>query len=342
MDFKEKVKQIEFKDIEEFDSSELFSFYQMRNNKTCDTGLLDTYIWKDYYNIKIAIAYNKAVLVLMKDKQEYFAAMPYCKEEDLEEYFYLFQTYFNEILGKPFKIYLADEDAIDYLKLTKKDDYIVKEEFDFKDYIYSAESLKNLSGKKFQKKRNLINKFEKEYAGRWRYESFSKYFCKINSPSLTDANDFEKEKKNEIIFFLNNWYKDRESDDTLEAEKNGIMKLLCGKICYDFKIGAIYVDDKIRALSIGSYNEREKMACISVEKGDTDIDGIYQIINREFIRNEFPDADIVNREDDMGAEGLRKSKESYNPIAFARKYMLLQKALGYKDEIDDYYEEMIN
>ena len=64
------------------------------------------------------------------------------------------------------------------------------------------------------------------------------------------------------------------------------------------------------------------MACIQIEKANPEIMGLYQFINQQFLINEFPQTELVNREDDVGMEGLRKAKMSYNPIGFARKYMV--------------------
>ena len=82
------------------------------------------------------------------------------------------------------------------------------------------------------------------------------------------------------------------------------------------------------------------MAVISIEKANPNVPGIYQVINQEFLLHEFPQAKLVNREDDMGLQGLRKAKESYNPIGFARKYMVLQKDFqGYEKYLTDKYEK---
>ena len=67
------------------------------------------------------------------------------------------------------------------------------------------------------------------------------------------------------------------------------------------------------------------MAVIDIEKAEPDIVGLYQMINREFLIHEFPDAEIVNREDDVGLPGLRRAKLSYYPIDYARKYAIKQK-----------------
>ena len=66
------------------------------------------------------------------------------------------------------------------------------------------------------------------------------------------------------------------------------------------------------------------------------------MINQQFLLHEFPDAMIVNREDDVGLEGLRRAKMSYNPIGFEKKYMVSQKNFeGKKVDISDPFEEEI-
>ena len=64
---------------------------------------------------------------------------------------------------------------------------------------------------------------------------------------------------------------------------------------------------------------------IHIEKANPEIRGLYQFINQQFLLAEFPEVKLVNREDDLGQEGLRKAKMSYNPCGFARKYLIEQK-----------------
>ena len=98
----------------------------------------------------------------------------------------------------------------------------------------------------------------------------------------------------------------------------------------NIRMGGIYVDGELEAFSIGSYNPTERMAVIHIEKANSDMRGLYQLINQQFLIREFPEAEIVNREDDLGIEGLRKAKMSYCPIDFARKYRIRQ--LDYKPD----------
>ena len=128
-------------------------YFSLRPNKTCDSGWLDFFIWADYYKCRYCILDEKALLIVMKNKGEYFAALPYCKEEDLPHYFAILQSFFNDVLGQPFVIYLADEEGVNLLGLQDDPNYIVTEEEDLKDYLYDGEQLRTLPGKAFQKKK---------------------------------------------------------------------------------------------------------------------------------------------------------------------------------------------
>ena len=303
---------MEFKIPEFSDAARLSEIYSLRSNKTCDSTVLDTYIWKYFYKTRVYTEGDEAAFLLMQDGDVYFSAMPYCREEELKANFLKLKDYFNNELGQPLRIHLADEEALEVLGLKDDPDYIIKEETDLKDYLYDAEELRTLAGKKYQKKRNLVNKFRKEYDGRWEYKTLccsDEYFLEEFMKKWVDAKQAEG----------------TENPDTLLYEKDGVIDILrnCDKLT--FTVGAIFIDDVLEAFAIGSYNKKEKMVVVSIEKGNSEIPGIYQAINQLFLQNSYPDAVLVNREDDMGLEGLRKAKESYNPIGFARKYMVIQK-----------------
>ena len=320
---------LQFSEMRVEDSTRIAPFFYRRPNKTCDSCALDSYLWREYCDILIAEEEDKALFLLMDRDGEKYTAMPYCDEEALPVYFKRIEEYFNEVLKQPLKIYLADEEAIRYLSLEENPRYLVKEEEDFKDYLYDAEELRTLPGKRFYKKKNRVNKFKREYEGRWEYRSIC---CS---------------EKVVVWEFLDRWYQSRakeegNGEDTLEYEIKGIHEVLQNCMSIDHYIGGIFVDGRLEAFSIGAYNPKEEMACISIEKGNPEIPGIYQVINQEFLLHEFPQAKLVNREDDMGLAGLRKAKESYNPIGFARKYMLVQKDFkGYENFVVDKFEEEV-
>ena len=99
---------LEFKPISAKDIDRLTPFYMMRRNKTCDSVFLESFLWREYYNVRYAIWEDRALLWLMEYKGRVFSAMPLCREEDLKEAFHALEQYFNEELGYPLVINLAD------------------------------------------------------------------------------------------------------------------------------------------------------------------------------------------------------------------------------------------
>ena len=91
------------------------------------------------------------------------------KGENLKKYFDMTVEYFNNVLHIPLKIYLADEEAVEFLHLKESDDFVVTEQEDLKDYLYDGEAMRKLSGKKLHKKKNHLNAFLKEYEGRYEF-----------------------------------------------------------------------------------------------------------------------------------------------------------------------------
>lgn len=304
---------LEFKKIEVNSIQEMLPFYAMRHNMTCDSVFLESYVWKDYYNVRYAIWENKALLWLMENEGHCFSAMPLCREEDLPGAFAAIEEYFNEELGYPLVINLADEYAVKYLNLPE-DKYLVEEQVDSRDYLYNGDAMRSLAGKKLHKKKNRVNAFKREYEGRYEYRRL----C------CSDSHD--------VWVFLDRWrqQKGEEVEEHLDYEVKGIHDIL--KNCSEFSIhmGGVYIDGQMEAFTIGSYNPVENMAVIHIEKANPEINGLYQFINQEFLIEEFPEAEWVNREDDMGLEGLRKAKMTYYPADYARKYLVEQLLNGSK------------
>ena len=304
---------LEFKKIEVNSIQEMLPFYAMRHNMTCDSVFLESYVWKDYYNVRYAIWENKALLWLMENEGRCFSAMPLCREEDLPGAFAAIEEYFNEELGYPLVINLADEYAVKYLNLSE-DKYLVEEQVDSRDYLYNGDAMRSLAGKKLHKKKNRVNAFKREYEGRYEYRRL----C------CSDSHD--------VWVFLDRWrqQKGEEVEEHLDYEVKGIHDIL--KNCSEFSIhmGGVYIDGQMEAFTIGSYNPVEHMAVIHIEKANPEINGLYQFINQQFLIEEFPEAEWVNREDDMGLEGLRKAKMTYYPADYARKYLVEQLLNGSK------------
>lgn len=300
---------LNFKPVEAEDLEELNPFFCKRPNKTCDSVFLDSFIWREYYNVRYAVSDNKAILWLMDLDGKTGSAMPICSEEDLEYYFWKLVEYFNTELKAPLYINLADEEAVEQIGLKNMPDkFKITEQVDLKDYLYDGNAMRTLSGKKLHKKKNHLNAFKREYEGRYEYRRL----C------CSDRGDVWK--------FLDRWREEKgeEVEEHLDYEVRGIHEILKNCSLLNVRMSGVYIDGHLEAFTIGSYNPLEQMAVIHIEKANPEIRGLYQFINQQFLIEEFPEAVLINREDDLGLEGLRKAKLSYNPIDYARKYQVEQ------------------
>ena len=300
---------LNFKPVEAEDLEELNPFFCKRPNKTCDSVFLDSFIWREYYNVRYAVSDNKAILWLMDLDGKTGSAMPICSEEDLEYYFWKLVEYFNTELKAPLYINLADEEAVEQLGLKNMPDkFKITEQVDLKDYLYDGNAMRTLSGKKLHKKKNHLNAFKREYEGRYEYRRL----C------CSDRGDVWK--------FLDRWREEKgeEVEEHLDYEVRGIHEILKNCSLLNVRMSGVYIDGHLEAFTIGSYNPLEQMAVIHIEKANPEIRGLYQFINQQFLIEEFPEAVLINREDDLGLEGIRKAKLSYNPIDYARKYQVEQ------------------
>ncbi len=171
------------------------------------------------------------------------------------------------------------------------------------EYIYSRENLCDLAGKKYHSKRNHISSFKKKY--NWSYET------------LGDEN------RGEVLEMLTHWYslnRDK-ADEFMLSEKKGLEKILGNELIPEIKGGVLRVDGKVVAFTLGCEISKD-IFDVNIEKALTDYDGAYAMINQQFVSNELCEYKYINREEDMGLEGLRKAKLSYRPEILLEKYVI--------------------
>lgn len=177
------------------------------------------------------------------------------------------------------------------------------------DYIYTVEKLSKLSGSKLHGKRNHINSFLKKYPD-YVYED-------INSSNRKDC-----------LEVLKLWmYKHYDADNDMIAEYQYEYQIIENSLKnmdkLNMKGGLIKLGDKPIAFTIGEPICHDTYD-IHFEKADDSIQGAYQMINREFVSRNLLEYTYVNREEDLGIEGLRKSKLSYYPDILYEKGIIKQ------------------
>jgi hypothetical protein len=169
------------------------------------------------------------------------------------------------------------------------------------DYIYRVSDLVELSGNRFHKKKNLLRQFEKSYE--YRYVEFG--------PRMIE----------QALAMQEDWctWRDCESSDLLASENRAIVRVLTHWDRFDRILGgALFVENIIVAYTLAEPLTADTLV-IHFEKGCPAYKGGYQAINQMFLAHAGGAYEFVNREQDLGSEGLRKAKESYNPVDYLRK-----------------------
>jgi hypothetical protein len=178
------------------------------------------------------------------------------------------------------------------------------EERDQWEYLYLVEELVSLRGNRFHKKKNLLRQFLRSYD--WRYA------------------ELEPKCRRALLDLQEEWCRWKNCDDSpgLAAEKEAITRILRDWEHFPGLLGgALFVDDVMVAYTLAE--EVGDTVVIHFEKGLGDYKGVYQAINQIFLEKSAGRFTYVNREQDMGEEGLKKAKMSYNPVDFLKKHRVL-------------------
>lgn len=173
---------------------------------------------------------------------------------------------------------------------------------DYFDYVYDAQSLITLAGKKLHSKRNHINRF-RENNPDWRYEPITPE----NMPDVIEMND--------------EWCRVNGCNDerSLRQEACTVRAALRDMFSLGLDGGLLRAGGRVIAFSVGDRLNADTYL-VHIEKAFGEIQGAYAVINQEFAAHNCDGYQFINREDDSGEEGLRKAKQSYRPVFLVEKY----------------------
>lgn len=231
--------------------------------------------------------------------------------------------------GRPLEFCLVDEPRAEILRdyfTSGLDDARIEQTLHLEhnrgdsDYIYSAESLASLSGTSYRKKRNHISKFSRTYA---HYE-----LREINRENIAEALEIEKKWLNDLAgepctptceCEQDAWAERSEDEKSRLMEFCAIQEALQNFEELGLKGGMLYVEDKSVGMTLAS-EITPGVWDIHFEKviDEYAINGGYAVINKMFAET-LTEARLLNREEDVNIEGLRKAKLSYYPLIILDK-----------------------
>lgn len=284
-----------FKKISLDDIPVLKAYFNAYPSRQCDRAVGSTVMWRDYFENRFAV-HDGTLILSAKFKNEICFSYPigrnqnecldlieeYCKERDISMVLCSVNSSELETLKGKYNNVFADADR------------------DWFDYLYEKDAIMNLVGRKYSTPRNHINKFKKVYQN---------YTFEPITPDDVD----------ELVEFTRNFTFNAEKDESAELELEMCIEVLQNFEKYGMLGGVLKVEGKTVGYSIGEIIG-DTIFC-HIEKADISYSGAYQMLTNSFLKM-FASSDeikFVNREEDCGDEGLRKSKLSYHPVELIEK-----------------------
>lgn len=274
--------------------------------RNCDLNFANLFTWRFLYDTEVALHRDMLLFRFKADGHWAYQAPVGAGDwqgvmADIVEDF--------ERLGAPFLMLGVTEASFHRLETAMPDYFYATCDRSYTDYIYARGALATLAGKKLQPKRNHANRFAAAYPD---YE-----LLELTPALLPECKELEQR-----------WAKEKgeqtEGRLTYEAEQRSLFAAFEHWEALGCQGAALRVDGKIVAFTYGAPVNYDTFD-VCAEKADTAYEGAYAVINRDFVRS-LPENFIhINREEDLGIEGLRKAKLSYQPEFLLHKFTVMTK-----------------
>ncbi len=273
---------IEFRDITPGDAGEVLRYVSASGRINCDLCFANIYGWQPLYGTKMA-NYKGWLLFSFHDGRHPAFMMPISDGHP--------QCSLEEVLEQ--LRLCAEPHPLLLMGLTQQeaDSYGPEHwERNYDDYIYDRQALQTLSGKHLQAKRNHAHKFAELYP---------------------QAITCELQHIEACIELSKKW--------DLPDEQAMIERVLPVRHQLMIRGLELWVGDRLAAFTFGA-PINEHAFDVMVEKADRDFEGSYAVINQQFVTSLPEQFTLIDREEDLGIEGLRQAKLSYHPVELAHKY----------------------
>lgn len=288
---------LEFKKLELEHIPLIQSYFLRQERRMCDCTIGSTLMWRDYFDNCFAIVDDTLMFRSRYLDGQYAFTVPIGKNPE-------------GMLDLAEEYCRSQGIALEFCTVTPKDLEMLKKRWpnltvednrDWYDYLYESKDIVEFAGKKYAHQRNHIRRFERDCPN-WS-------FSRMTEKDVDEVREFYQK-------FLQERTKDSE---TAQAEIGKIFEVLDHFSQYNFLGGILRVDGQIVGISMGEIVR--DVLFVHIEKADTQYSGVYQkLVNcfaREFVTDEVK---FINREEDVGDPGLRKSKLSYRPVKLLEKY----------------------
>lgn len=286
------------------DKNTFDSYLAPFNSEASELSFTNLYMWRRKYRFHHGVFGRFLWVLNVSDSGRWYFSPPLGDyRNDLKGSIDELRHYLHE-LERPLVIKKAHRTVMDAIAALYPSAVSADEARNDFDYVYDFDSLKTLKGNAYHKKRNHVNKFMKTSPD-WAYQPITTG----NTP--------------EVLACLDRWCDERDcrSDSDLFHERLAIEDALENRETLGFNGGLIRVGGAVEAFTLAEQLNPDTTV-IHIEKANARIDGLYAAMNQLYLENCPQPTKLVNREQDMGIENLRKAKESYHPVGFVEKYTL--------------------
>lgn len=293
---------LEFKTPQIEDKAWVDQCFKHLKTMNCDYTFGNMFVWSTEYSTKICMFKDFFICSWGMGKETNFG-IPVGKgdfKEAVEEVIKYAKA--NDIMPR---FYGVTEAYVEMLNENFPDAFQFSYDDGYGDYIYEVEKMASLKGKKYHGKRNHITNFKKNNPN-WSFET-------INKDNIDDCINLHAK-----------WINTHVDDSDISFEFEAVLKAFENYDKLGFIGGIIRIDGEAVAYTFGEPISDETFVT-HFEKAPPDIQGAYPIINQEFTKNCLMNYKYVNREEDLGLEGLRKAKQSYCPEIFLKKCIAVYK-----------------
>lgn len=299
---------LEFKEIKTEDrvwATELLSKADFRG---CEYSFGNNFAWRNIYNLTIC-RYKDFYIVKSANGGKTRFFYPAGNGDEAEVLDELMR--YSKALNQKLDLIVVPKQKLEFLQQLYGDKIEFSGDRDDFDYIYNAEDLAELKGKKYHGKRNHINRFMEN---NWSFEPITA----ANIPECLEMNAKWCEENGCAIEALD----DVEITEEMRSKADESCVVRCSFKHFDelgYTGGVLRVDGVVQAFTFGEKINSDTFV-VHVEKALETYQGAYTMINMQFVKSLGDKFKYINREEDTGAENLRKAKLSYKPVFLEEKY----------------------
>ena len=298
------MEEVLFRRTELEDRALMHPYFQQFPSRSCERTFANALLWSRHYPVTFAILENTLVFRSLGENEAF--TYPAGEPENVKKALDKLMEYAKE-KQIPFVLYHITKEQFEQLEKWYPGRFEIEFHRDIADYIYESEKLATLSGKKLHGKRNHINKFKATHED-WSYETMS------------------EENLEECFQMALQWRTNNRCDEDEDKNAEMCVTLNSLRLFKELELigGVLRVNGEIVAFTIGEPISEDTFV-VHIEKAFSEVQGAYPMINQQFVEHECMKYKYVNREEDTGAEGLRKAKLSYRPAFLVEKGIVKEK-----------------